>query len=188
MVLSRDLSSTRVPLYTPRRCVPRLEIAQSPVRLARHIMLARRGCFALLVPKARMRITVDPNPPLGGPRTALFAANPHFCDSVNRNIIRSEIEGGVHLRDLPPGSVLSIRTMNRVYRLVVLEDETALISGHPDFCPDPARVRIVGSTWGGSMLMMKYVGRGMHLEFDHPVFRIILTSRIVDIRAGESIA
>jgi hypothetical protein len=130
-----------------------------------------------------MRYRVDINPPSGGPRTALFAANPHFSDSVNRDIIRSEIEGGVDLRDLPPGSVLSIQTTNRVYKVVVLEDETALISGHPDFCPAPARVRILGSTWGGSMLMMKYVGRGMQLEFDHPVYRTILTSRIIDIRA-----
>jgi hypothetical protein len=128
---------------------------------------------------------VDTNPSFGIPRPGSFATNAHFCDSVNCNIIRSEIDGGVHLRDLAPGSVLSIRTTNRVYTLVVLEDETALISGHPEFCPDPAKVRILGSTWGGSMLMMKYVGRGMQLEFDHPVYRTILTSRIVDIREGE---
>src|ERR1700736_4999636 len=36
----------------------------------------------------------------------LFVAHPHLSDSVNHNIIQSEIEGGVHLRDLPPGSVL----------------------------------------------------------------------------------
>lgn len=129
-----------------------------------------------------MKTRVDTKISPGVPQPALFAAHPHFSEAVNRNIIRSEIEGGVNLRDLPPGSVLSIQTLNRVYRLEVLEDETALISGHPQFCPDPAKVRIHGSTWGGSMLMMKYVGRGMHLEFDHPVHRTILTSRIVDIR------
>jgi len=127
---------------------------------------------------------VDTNLPSRVPRPALFAANPHFCDSVNHNVIRSEIDGGVHLRDLAPGSVLSIQTMNRVYRLVILEDETALISGHPEFCPAPAKVRILGSSWGGSMLRMRYLGRGMQLEFDHPVYRTILTSRIVDIRAS----
>jgi hypothetical protein len=113
----------------------------------------------------------------------LFVANPHFSDSVNRNIIGSEIEGGVYLRDLAPGSVLSLQTMNRVYKVVVLDDETALISGHPEFCPEPAQVRILGSTWGGSMLKTKFLGFGMHLEFEHPVHRTVLTSRIVDIRA-----
>ena len=114
---------------------------------------------------------------------ALWRPHPNFSDEVNRNIIESEIEGGVHLRDLRPGSALSIQTQNRVYEMVVLDDEKALISGHPEFCPDPAEVRIHGSTWGGSMIKTKFVGRGMHLEFEHPVHRVILTSRIVDIRA-----
>ncbi len=39
-----------------------------------------------------------------------------------------------------------------------------------------------GSTWGGSMLKTKFVGRGMHLEFIHPVFRTVITSEIVEIR------
>jgi hypothetical protein len=113
----------------------------------------------------------------------LFVAHPHLSDSVNHNIIQSEIEGGVHLRDLPPGSVLSIQTKNRSYRMVVVGDGTVFISGHPEFCPEPSEVWINGSTWGGSMLKMNYVGRAMHLEFVHPVYRTILTSRIVDIRA-----
>ena len=115
----------------------------------------------------------------------LFEPNPHFSDAVNRNIIQSEIEGGVHLRDLLPGSVVSVQTLNRIYRMVILDDETALISGHPDFCPDPTEVRIHGSTWGGSMLRTKFLGRGMHLEFQHPVHSTIITSRILDIRADE---
>jgi hypothetical protein len=114
----------------------------------------------------------------------LFAAHPHLSDSVNSNIIGSEIEGGLHLRDLLPGSTFSIQTQNRVYEIVVLGDETALICGHPEFCPDPTEVRIQGSTWGGSMLKTKFVGRGMHLEFEHPVYHTILTSRIIEIRAA----
>ena len=113
----------------------------------------------------------------------LFRAHPHFSDSVNRNIIQSEIEGGVHLRDMPPGSVLSIQTNSRVYNMVVLGDETALLSRHPEFCSEPTEVRIHGSTWGGSMLKMKFLGRGMHLEFARPGHRAILTTRILDIRA-----
>jgi hypothetical protein len=112
-----------------------------------------------------------------------LAAHPNLSDEVNRNIIQSEIEGGVHLRDLPPSSVLSIQTRNRVYTMVVLGDDTVLISGHPDFCPEPAQVRVNGSTWGGSMIKTKFVGRGMHLEFEHPVHRTIITSRIIDIQA-----
>jgi hypothetical protein len=120
----------------------------------------------------------------GIPNPVLFVANPHFSDSVNRNIIQSEIEGGVYLRDLSPGSVLSIQTKNRVYEMVVLEDGAALLSGHPEFCPEPTEVQIHGSTWGGSMIMAKYLGRGMRLEFEHPLHQVIITSCIIDIRAA----
>jgi hypothetical protein len=43
-------------------------------------------------------------------------------------------------------------------------------------------VYLAGSTWGGSMLKQSFIGRGMHLEFLHPVFQRILTSPIVEIR------
>jgi hypothetical protein len=112
-----------------------------------------------------------------------FAPHPNFSDEVNRNIVQSEVEGGVYLSDLPPGAVLAIQTKNRFYRLVSLGEEAALISGHPEFCPDPVEVRIQGSTWGGSMLKTRFVGRGMHLEFEHPVHHTVVTSQIVDIRA-----
>ena len=43
-------------------------------------------------------------------------------------------------------------------------------------------VSIHGSSWGGSMLKMGYIGRSMHLEFRHPVFRIVTTSPILEIQ------
>ena len=85
-----------------------------------------------------------------------------------------------------PESVISIRTVNHLYRIEVVEEDTALISGHPEFCPNPVEVRIHGSTWGGSMLRVRFVGRGMHLEFEHPVHKRIVTSRILDIQSDEA--
>jgi hypothetical protein len=114
--------------------------------------------------------------------TMSFVPHPNLADEVNHNIVQSEIEGGVYLRDLSPGAVLAIQTQNRSYTLVSLGDESALISGHPEFCPEPVEVQVQGSTWGGSMLKTKFVGRGMHLEFVHPVYRTVITSQIVEIR------
>ena len=113
---------------------------------------------------------------------ALFEANPHFPDTVNRNIIRSEIEGGVWLNDLPRGSAISIQTWSRVYELVLLGDGAALISGHPQFCPEPVEVHIEGSTWGGTMIKLGFIGRGMFLEYVHPMLNRSRTSPILDIR------
>ena len=116
----------------------------------------------------------------------LYRPLPVFSDEINSNIVQSEVEGGVYLSDLPEGHELVIRTENHSYRVVKQEKSTVLISGHPKFCPDPVLVNIHGSSWGGSMLKIAYIGRGMHLEFRHPEYRIVTTSRIVDIHSAAS--
>lgn len=113
----------------------------------------------------------------------MFIPHPNLSDEVNGNIIRSEIEGGVSLGDLPPSTVLEIQTQHHRYTAVFLGESQALLSGHPEYCPEPVLVAIAGSTWGGSMLKLRYIGRGMHLEFCHPEYRTpIVTSRIQEVR------
>jgi len=114
-----------------------------------------------------------------------FMPHPNFSDEVNRNIAQSEIEGGVYLDDLSEGAILEVETQNRWYTIVIRGRGEELISGHPKFCPDPLPVRIAGSTWGGSMLKLRFIGRGMRLEFGHPTHSRIITSRVVDIRAAD---
>lgn len=113
-----------------------------------------------------------------------FVPNSHLCDAVNGRIVQSEIEGGVHLRDVVPGTVLEVRTQNRAYILEYRGSGQALISGHPVFCPQPVLVDIHGSTWGGSMLKERFIGRGMCLEFAPPTNPTITTSVIVEVREG----
>ena len=112
----------------------------------------------------------------------LFEPHQNLSDAINRAVVQSDIEGGVYLRDLPTGSKLEVQTENHFYTIVQL-DSGQLISGHPEFCPEPVLVKISGSNWGGSMLMAHYLGRGMHMEFRHPDYPgSIVTSRIVDIK------
>jgi hypothetical protein len=113
----------------------------------------------------------------------MFAPHSNLSNEVNRNIVQSEIEGGVFLEGLPPDTVLQIQTQHHFYTAQLLGEGSALISGHPQFCPEPVQVTIAGSTWGGSMLKMRYIGRGMHLEFHHPAYSTpIVTSAIQEIR------
>jgi hypothetical protein len=113
----------------------------------------------------------------------MFIPHPNLSDEVNANIVQAEIEGGVSLGDLPPSTVLEIQTQHHRYTAVFLGESQALISGHPEYCPEPVLVAIAGSTWGGSMLKLRYIGRGMHLEFCHPEYRTpIVTSRIQEVR------
>lgn len=114
----------------------------------------------------------------------LFEPSPHLSDTVNHNIVQSEIEGGVHLRDVQPGTVLEVETENRAYTIQYQGLGQALISGHPVFCPEPVLVTIHGSTWGGSMIKTGFIGRGMRLEFGHPTYLPITTSVIRDVRAA----
>jgi len=113
----------------------------------------------------------------------LFVPHPNFAPAVNRNVVQSEVEGGVHLQDVPPDTVLEVETRNHTYTIVPRGSGRALISGHPKFCPDPVLVQIQGSTWGGAMLKQAFIGRGMHLEFRHPVYLSVTTSPILDVRA-----
>jgi len=115
--------------------------------------------------------------------TSMFTPHPNLSNEVNRDIVRSEVEGGVFLKDLPPSTILQIQTLHHCYTAVLLGGSDALISGHPEFCPRPVQVAIAGSTWGGSMLKLQFVGRGMHLEFHHPEYPTpIVTSAIQEIR------
>ena len=112
----------------------------------------------------------------------LFVPNEHFSDRTNSNIIQSEIEGGVWLAKLPIGSRLEIETSNRIYDLLCADGDL-MLSGHPEYCPQPVPVSISGSTWGGSMLKEGFIGRGMHMEFRHPDYhQPITTSQIRNIR------
>ena len=113
----------------------------------------------------------------------MLSPHSNLSDEVNRNIVASEIEGGVFLKDLPTATVLQIQTQHHCYTALLLGDRSALISGHPQYCPQPVAVNIIGSTWGGSMLKLRFIGRGMRLEFHHPDYRTpIVTSVIQEIR------
>ena len=112
----------------------------------------------------------------------LFVPHPGLSEQINHNIIQSEIEGGVYWDSLPEGAALELQTENRQYRILNRGRCKVLISGHPEFYPRPLRAHVNGSTWGGSMLKLGFIGRGMRLEFVPAKGRVITTSRILDIR------
>jgi len=106
----------------------------------------------------------------------------HFNVEIHRNMVQSQIEGGVLLADLATGVELNVQTANRSYTMVNRGGGRVLISGHPEFCPEPVEVSIHGSTWGGAMIRTGFIGRGMHLEFGHPTGEgRIITSPIIEV-------
>jgi len=107
----------------------------------------------------------------------------HISHSINLALVLSRMEGGFYLPDLAPNHLLEVETANRIYVLMRLRDGAIAMWGHPRYCPRPVLVKISGSTWGGSMLKLGFIGRGMHMEFRHPSYsRPITTSTIRAVR------
>lgn len=111
-----------------------------------------------------------------------YRPHPNFDDGINRAICQSEIDGGVDVNGLPSGTALEVVTHYHTYRVIYEGNGEMTISGHPDICPSPVRVHLAGSTWGTPMLKLRFIGRGMKMEFVHPLHGIIQTSRVKDIR------
>lgn len=85
---------------------------------------------------------------------------------------------GADVRDLAAGSILSVRTRNSCYRIVIVEPESqrVLVTGGKWF-PEPTEVQLVGATGGGSMLKLGWIGVGLRLELRHGK-RPMTTSRV----------
>jgi len=89
-----------------------------------------------------------------------------------------ELGDGVDVRELAAGTIVSVRTRNSCYRLVIVEPETqhVLVSGGHWF-PEPTEARVVGATGGGSMLKPGWIGAGLRLELRN-MNRPITTSTV----------
>lgn len=106
----------------------------------------------------------------------------HLDAAIIRAIYQSEIEGGVSLNSLPLGAQLEVETRNTRYHVENRGDGQVVISGHPEFCPEPVLVQFHGSTWGTPMLKARFIGRGMQMEFVHPQLGVVHTTRVREIR------
>jgi len=90
---------------------------------------------------------------------------------------------GVSLRLLAPIAQLEVRTRNSTYQITKLGTGRVMVLGGA-FFPVWSEANLCGSTLGGSMLKMDWVGCGFRMEFLHRGARIVTTRvraiRIVD--------
>jgi hypothetical protein len=98
------------------------------------------------------------------------------------NMRRAEVDGGIALDELPVGAVLEADTQHRTYRLENRGDGKVLISGHPEYCPEPVLVEYYGATDGTQLLKFWLVEPGLRMEFRHPAFGLLKTSKVRAIR------
>src|SRR5277367_3280048 len=119
-----------------------------------------------------------------------YKPHPNLSDAINNAIAERELLGGVWLKKpqgeavkdepfLATGKTLHVQTRNTLYVIEKRGDDEFFISGSKKYCPEPVKCHILGCNFGGSMIQLDYVGRGMFMEFtteDHP--SVIVTSQI----------
>jgi hypothetical protein len=113
--------------------------------------------------------------------TRMYPENEASNPSLHADRSMLENEDGVYLDEMPLGARIDVETTNRAYRIENRGDGKVLISGHPVYCPEPTLVDLHGSTNGGAMLKLRFIGRGMRIEFQHPERGIIFTSPVREI-------
>jgi hypothetical protein len=64
-----------------------------------------------------------------------------------------------------------VKTGHHTYILETLRDGDTLLSGHPEYCPEAVKVNLI-----------RPVQPGFPLWFLHPVYGLVRTSRIKEIR------
>jgi hypothetical protein len=106
-----------------------------------------------------------------------------MADKKNNPKNTSKSGDGLYLDELSTGSVVELETQHHHYTLVKRGGDQVLISGHPYFCPRPINVQIEGSFPNLPISVPKpgFIGRGMYLLFNHPVYHSVTTSRIREI-------
>lgn len=104
-------------------------------------------------------------------------SHPNLSAEINAALAQSERDGGIWLKDVPSNCGIEVQTQNTLYQIRRL-GEGWEIKGHARFCPDWTPCIISGSTWGGSMLKMGFIGVGMHLEFCSDQHGRVVTSPI----------
>jgi hypothetical protein len=70
---------------------------------------------------------------------------------------------GVNVLDLEPLTVLRVETANSVYRIVVSRHTAIFVQGG-QFFPETSAAHFAGSTFGGSLLKIGWIGVGMRME------------------------
>ena len=85
----------------------------------------------------------------------------------------------VHLRHLPPFTILLVRTVNSLYRMVIIQGPEVYVQGGAYF-PDPTSAYLDGSGIGGSWLRVGWISVGLLVQI-RSADRCVITSPVCAI-------
>ena len=84
--------------------------------------------------------------------------------------------------ELPVGAVIEVDTGHHTYLIENRGKGKVLISGHPEYCPEPVLVDLHGSVGRESPLKILLIEPGTRMEFEHPTFGVVRTSPVREVR------
>jgi hypothetical protein len=73
-----------------------------------------------------------------------------------------------------------VYTKNSTYELIIGNNEVIVQGGK--FFPEPTKAILNGSTWGGSMIKLGWIGYGMCMEIARPGLSCVTTSPVRDAK------
>ena len=91
-----------------------------------------------------------------------MTGHPNLSDDINAAIAKSERDGGIWTKDVPPGHTVLVQTHNTLYALTNHGDRWIGQGGQR--LPEGTVVHVNGSTFGGSIIKVGFIGIGMYLE------------------------
>jgi hypothetical protein len=83
---------------------------------------------------------------------------------------------------LPPGSLVVVKTENRIYRIECLGGSAVRISGHPEYCPTPVPGLLQGSTSEGDSLQAGIIECGRRVRFLLDNQGPLITTKVMSVR------
>lgn len=114
-----------------------------------------------------------------------MSGHPNLAPEVNAAIEASEKAWGFAIKDLPANVVIEVQTQNTFYT-IQKKGEKLTIQGHQKYCPTFVPIRVVGCTFGGSLVKLGHLFEGGYLKFiplEGPyINRAIITSQIKTVR------
>lgn len=93
--------------------------------------------------------------------------HPNLSPQLNAQLAQSEKDGGLNWNEVPDGLSVQVETSSgSTYLLSKMNGKTYVRGGRGKFqAPTPVEIVLHGSTWGGSMLKIDFIGIGMRMEF-----------------------
>lgn len=82
----------------------------------------------------------------------------------------NEKNDGFKFSELSPNTIIFIKTKSSNYEITYSPSSKTLIKGgtlpdHTTRYPEPQEIEIIGSSWGGNMLKLDWIGKNMCLNF-----------------------